>query len=192
MNKIVLQRIPRTSTDILLSMQNHYSSPKGFVGRNICYRIIYEDLIYGHIVGGSATKFLPGRDKFFNFLPLNNIVNNIFYHIQPGLLDNKYPTRNFTSKVVEVWMETIANDWLVDYDDKVVGFETLVELPRTGELYKRIGYEVTGITKGYTCKREAGKGTDSWSGKRVWNTTELSPKLVLCKWWNREELELDI
>ena len=38
-----------------------------------------------------------------------------------------------------------------------------------------------GVTKGFTCKRVKGTGTDSWSGKRVWNTNpdELRPKKIL-------------
>ena len=72
-------------------------------------------------------------------------------------------------------------DWESKYGDKVIGFETLVELPRTGELYLRAGWSEVGITKGYTCKRVAGKGTDSWSGKRVWDTKKLRPKRVFCK-----------
>lgn len=53
--------------------------------------------------------------------------------------------------------------------DYVLAFETLVELPRTGELYKRSGFVETGITKGFTCKRTAGFGTDSRTGKRTWD-----------------------
>ena len=54
----------RTDERLLHRMKNHYSSPKGFVGRNICYAIIYNDIYYGHIVGGSATRFLPGRNEY--------------------------------------------------------------------------------------------------------------------------------
>lgn len=62
-----------------------------------------------------------------------------------------------------------------------MGFESLVELPRTGECYKRDGWTLVGQTIGYTCKRVAGKGTDNWSGKRVWDTKNLRPKLVFCR-----------
>lgn len=43
------------------------------------------------------------------------------------------------------------------------------------------GWDLVGQTKGYTCKRGAGKGTDDWSGKRVWDTENLRPKLVFVK-----------
>ena len=51
-------------------------------------------------------------------------------------------------------------------------------MPRTGECYKRAGWTEIGITKGYTCKRIKGQGTDNWTGKRVWDTKNLRPKRV--------------
>ncbi len=62
-------------------MKTHYSKPKGFVGRSICYAIYYDKIYYGHIVGGSATRFLPGRNEYLNITikDLNKVVNNIFF-----------------------------------------------------------------------------------------------------------------
>jgi hypothetical protein len=171
----------RTDERLLLLMERHYSQPKGFVGRNICYAVEWDGVYYGHIVAGSATKFLPGRNQFFgveNTAHLVHIVNNIFFHIEPGL---GYPVRNFTSRVVGEWRGVVAGDWLEKYGDPVWGFETLVELPRSGELYRRDGWQEVGTTHGYTCKRVAGKGTDSWTGKRVWDVKNLRPKVVLVK-----------
>lgn len=163
------------------SMSVHYSAPKGFVGRNICYAVYYNDVLYGHTVGGSATRFLPGRNEYLGIGidQLNNVINNTFFHIYK--VDNRYPIRNFAQRVVAEWRRRVATDWVEKYGDPVIGFETLVELPRTGECYRRDGWVVTGTTIGYTCKRTAGNGTDSWTGKRVWNTKELRPKLVLCR-----------
>jgi len=73
------------------------------------------------------------------------------------------------------------SDWLTYYGDEVLGWETLVEPPRTGILYTRDGWTRVGVTKGYTCKRLAGKGTDSWSGRRVWDTKNIRPKLVFVR-----------
>lgn len=56
-----LEVIKRTDPRILANMSIHYSQPKGFVGRNICYAVLYNSIYYGSIVGGSATKHLPGR-----------------------------------------------------------------------------------------------------------------------------------
>jgi hypothetical protein len=178
-----LQIIKRTEPNLLKNMAIHYSQPKGFVGRNICYAVWYGEVLYGHIVGGSATRFLPGRNEFFGSeFTLNTVVNNIFYHIEKQGGD--YPLRNFAAKVLQLFREVVALDWLVKYGDKVLGFESLVEKPRTGDCYKRDGWKLVGETVGYTCKRVAGKGTDSWSGKRVWDTKNLRPKLVFVRLTN--------
>jgi Domain of unknown function (DUF4338) len=180
-----LEIIKRTDPRILANMAIHYSKPKGFVGRNICYAILFNDIYYGAIVGGSSTLHLVGRDEYFGFTKetkksnLNNLVNNIFFHVEK--VNGEYPLRWFTARVINLFRYTIARDWEVKYGDKVIGFETLVELPRTGDCYKKDGWELVGQTKGFTCKRGAGKGTDNWSGKRVWDTENLRPKWVFCK-----------
>lgn len=167
---LVLEQIKRTDSRILANMTIHYSQPKGFVGRNICYAILWDNIYYGSIVGGSATLHLPNRNEFFNIdkSKLNNIINNIFYHIEPN--NGEYPRRNFANFIIKEWRKIVANDWKLKYSDEVIGFESLVELPRTGECYKRDGWSLIGQTIGYTCKRTSGKGTDDWSGKRVWDT----------------------
>ena len=182
-----LIQIHKYNEDLAIDRENHYSNPKGFVGRSICYAIKYNEIYYGSIVGGSCTKYLPGRNEFFDNIyggwwPNNSIINNIFYHIEPK--NSKYPIRNFAQKVLNEFQNQIYTDWFLKYGNIVLGFETLVELPRTGEIYKRNGFIEVGITKGYTCKRIADKdntGTDSWSGKRVWDIVNLRPKRVFCK-----------
>lgn len=183
--EIKLEITKKTDGRLKELMAVHYSHPRGFVGRSICYGIWCGGNYYGHIVGGSATLHLPGRNEFFNLGEgeLNNVVNNIFYHLRR--LDGKYPMRNFSVAVLNRFEESIVVDWEERYGDYVIGFESLVELPRSGELYRRGGWEEVGTTKGYTCKRVAGKGTDSWSGKRVWNRDDLRPKLVFCKRRNK-------
>jgi len=160
-------------------MEQHYSHPKGFVARSICYAIFYNQHFYGYITGGSATKHLPNRNEYFgiNTSQLNSIVNNTFFHIER--VDHKYPTRNFIPSILATFRHSISTDWFNKYGDKVIGFETLIELPLTGYSYLRDGWTIIGQTKGYTCKRIGGKGTDSWGGKRVWNKDVLKPKLVL-------------
>ena len=175
----------RTDSRLIERMLTHYSKPKGFVGRNICYAVMCNGLYFGHIVGGSATLHLPGRNEFLNITKsnLNSVINNIFFNVSiPKELD-KYPCRNFTSEVVKTWRDRIVSDWKNKYEDEVIGFETLVEKPRTGDLYIKDGWTLVGETKGYSCKRTSGNGTDGWSGKRVWDTDKdkLKPKLVLCK-----------
>lgn len=77
-------------------------------------------------------------------------------------------------------MDLLEEIFVIFYNDEPIGFESLVELPRTGECYRRAGWQKVGITKGYTCKRIGGKSTDSWTGRRIWNKNELRPKLVYC------------
>lgn len=171
----------RTDERLLERMKNHYSKPKGFVGRNICLAVMFDNVYYGHIVFGSATRFLPGRNEALEIEldSINNVANNIFYNISK--VDGKYPVRNFTSFVLKNCCDLITALWYEKYHDVLQGFETLVELPRTGELYLRAGWEIVGQTKGYTCKRVSGIGTDNWTGRRVWNTNidQLRPKVVL-------------
>ena len=177
-----LEQTKKTDKRLLKRMKNHYSKPKGFVGRNICYAIMYGNIYYGHIIGGSSTRFIQGRNEYLGITlkRLNNVVNNVFYNITK--VDGKYPTRNFTTLVIKEFVRTIRKDWKKKYGNKVIGFETLIEKPRTGELYKRAGWVLVGETKGYQCKRLSGQSTDSWTGRRVWITDPklLKPKYVLC------------
>jgi hypothetical protein len=185
---VELNQIKRTDPRILADMSVHYSKPRGFVGRNICYAITVHGVYYGAIVGGSATLHLVGRDAFFGIeksakkLALRSIVNNIFFHVEK--VDGRYPTRNMVPLVLKMFRERIAQDWQEKYGDLVAGFESLIELPRTGESYKRDGWTEVGVTEGNTCKRISGKGrhrTDSWTGQRVWDTKNLRPKRVFVR-----------
>jgi len=178
-----LRQTKKTDKNLLLRMENHYSKPKGFVGRNICYAIFYNSVYYGHIVAGSATRFLPNRNEFLEVTikDLNHVINNVFFNVAP--VNGSYPIRNFTSFVIKSFVDQARKDWKIKYGDDCVGFETLVEKPRTGECYRRAGWTLISETKGYTCKRVPGKETGVFSGgKRVWNTNpdELRPKFVLC------------
>jgi len=176
-----LEITKRTDSRLLELMSAHYSQPKGFVGRSICYAVLYNGVYYGHIVGGSATRFLPNRNEHLGITirQLNNVVNNIFFHIRK--VQDAYPARNFVPFVIKEWCKRVPVDWHNKYGDTVAGFETLVEPPRSGECYRRAGWAKIGQTKGYTCKRVSGQGTDAWSGKRVWDTKNLRPKLVFVK-----------
>lgn len=163
-------------------MKYHYSQPRGFCGRQLIYEIRFSGTIYGNIAAGSAVQFLPNRKQFFGDIPLASIVNNGFYSISK--IDGRYPIRNFSTAVVALWRSIVAEDWFKKYGDRVMGWETLVELPRTGELYRRDGWTEIGVTKGYTCKRVAEDvdiSTDSWTGRRIWDTTNLRPKRVLAR-----------
>lgn len=182
MTIISLKEIKKTDQFLLRNMANHYSKPKGFVGRSICFSVMGDNVRYGSIVAGSATLHLPNRNKYFNIdkTKLNNIINNIFFHIEP--IDGKYPCYNFASKVLKLFRQKSFVSRKQKYLDTVIGWETLVELPRTGEIYKRDGWDLIGQTIGFTCKRIGGvESTDAWSGRRVWDRENLRPKLVFVK-----------
>jgi len=179
---IQLTMTKRTDKNLLKLMEKHYSQPKGFVGRNICYAIYYNNIYYGHIVGGSCTLNLPGRNNFFKVdkSKYNNIINNIFYHIEK--VKNKYPLRNFTTKVLKFWRKQIEKDWFKKYGNEVIGFESLIEPPRTADLYKKDKWKYLGKTKGFTCKRVPGKEKGVFKyGKRIWDYKNLRPKLVYAR-----------
>lgn len=164
-------------SDVKNMMANHYSQPKGFVGRQIIYKI-YDDneQLCGAIAGGSATLHLPGRNEFFgSAFSINEVINNIFFHLIPN------GDKNLGTKTLKLFRNAVVVDWQRKYGDRVIGFETLVELPRSGSIYKADNWTQVGQTTGYTCKRVAGKGTDTWTGKRVWDTKNLRPKIVFCK-----------
>ena len=185
---VSLEQIKRTDPRILADMAVHYSQPGGFVGRNICYAITHGGVYYGAIVGGSATLHLVGRDEFFAIdkaskkQTLRQIVNNIFFHIEKR--GSRYPVRNMVPKTIRLFRERVVVDWQQKYGDLVIGFESLIELPRTGKSYERDGWKEVGITVGYTCKRVSGKDkhrTDSWTGQRVWYTKNKRPKRVFVR-----------
>ncbi len=178
----MLELRPTTKADPRVKrwMAAHYSQPKGFVGRQLIYAVVFDGREYGAVAAGSATKHLPGRAAFFRRdIPLNDLINNTFFHVEKPA--DGYPARNFTSLVVKAWRQRVEIDWMLRYGSGVQGFETLVERPRTGELYRRDGWTEVGVTKGFTCKRTGGKGTDSWTGARVWDTATLRPKRVFVR-----------
>lgn len=156
-----------SDTRLWQCMENHYTKPKGFVARQIHYAIEVDSVYYGHISAGSATRYLPGREFWPGDADLNQIVNNIFFHIEK--VECKYPLRNFGQKILAEFRQRCQEDWRHKYGDDVVGFESLVALPRTGEIYQRDKWTEIGLTKGFTCKRGSGVGTDSWGGQRVWS-----------------------
>lgn len=180
--EVELKVIPRNDPDLRQAMDLHYTQTKGFVGRSICYRINYDSICYGYIVAGSAVRHLKGRNEFFNIeylSDLRRIINNIFFNVHK--VDNKYPFRNFVQHVILTFERQAAIDWKAKYGNSVLGYETLVEVPRTGECYKRAKWTQVGITVGYTCRRVKGREIGTFTGQRIWNRVTLAPKLVFCK-----------
>ena len=139
---------------------------------------------------------------------LQHIINNIFFSISPTASDSleqgdlfqraipiKYPFANFSSHVLRLFMEQSPIDWEERYGDQVWGFETLVEPrrrpgdplsgDRTGEVYRRVGWDIVGQTVGQTCRRVPGASKTERGmrgGVRQWeeDPTKFRPKLVFC------------
>lgn len=173
---IELIKSKKSDPDIQYLMSIHYSQPKGFVGRQIIYKIFQEGEFVGAIGAGSATMHLPNRNEFFgDKFDLNKIINNTFFHLLP------HKDVNLGTKVLKLFRNQSVIDWKEKYKDDVIGFETLVELPRSGSVYRADNWKLVGQTKGFTCKRIGGKSTEKWGGVRVWNYEHLRPKLVFCK-----------
>lgn len=201
--RLLLERIDKGDFNLRMASSAHYSKPGGFVGRFVAYAIHYDGAYLGVIVGGSATIHLQGRDRFFSLKTgeLNRIVNNSLFHIErpwaeppfsylfaeEGLTISPrrapYPARNITTIVLEAWRRQITEDWKEAYGDEVIGFETLVQPPRTGEVYLRDGWQKVAATKGWTCRRVGGQSkTESFGGRRVWAFDPSKSKLVFCRW----------
>lgn len=180
MSLIELRLSNKGDDEVKYLMSIHYNHPKGFVGRQIIYKIYKDDIFIGVITGGSATLYLPNRNEFFgNDFNLNQIINNNFFH----LIEN-HNDKNLGTKVLSKWRKQVVIDWINRYGGTVIGFETLVELPRSGAMYKADNWSLVGQTKGFTCRRISGTEKGLFrGGKRVWNTNEdeLKPKLVFCK-----------
>ena len=83
---------------------------------------------------------------------------------------------------MKAWREKINVDWLNKYGNKVIGYESLIEPPRTADLYKKDKWIMVGKTHGYTCRRIPGKEKGLFkTGKRLWDRKNLKPKLVFCR-----------
>jgi len=163
--EIELVRVKQTDKLARSYITNHYTQPRGFIGRVITYLIKVDKEICGVIVGGSTSLHLPGRRDFFGDCNIQDIINNRLFR-----LENNIP--NLGSQILKLWRHLVVRDWESIYDSKVIGFETLVKPPRTGAVYKADNWILTGMTRGYTATRPT-------RDYRNWIKTE--PRLVFSK-----------
>ncbi len=201
-SRITLERISKGDVLLRIASNNHYSEPGGFVGRFLGYAIWCERDYLGVIVAGSATMHLVGRNEFFGTTSadLNGIINNSLFHIEKPWDEppfhyvagsggihveerrRPYPMRNITNQILAAWRSMAKKDWEATYHDVVIGFESLVQIPRTGEIYRRDGWDFVGETKGFSCRRIGGdNSTEKFDGKRVWTFDPSKRKLVFCR-----------
>jgi hypothetical protein len=144
---------------------NHYTHPRGFIGRNVTYLIKVDGEVCGVIVGGSTSLYLPNRKEFFGECNIQDIINNRLFRLEKNI-------PNLGTQILKLWRKQVCVDWKLKYNSDPIGFETLVKPPRNGAVYKADNWIFGGMTKGYTCKVPK-------HNKRVWYKTE--PRLVFYK-----------
>jgi hypothetical protein len=80
--------------------------------------------------------------------------------------------------VLKLFRKVVINDWLKEYGDCVRAFETLVEPPRWGGIYKLDGWKKIGMTAGLGARRPEGHGTAGKSSTGVRKIIRVPKKIV--------------
>jgi len=155
-----LQRAPFGNAYIQLLWRQHYVGSKGTVGRQMHYIVYWDGKAVGGISAGSAMFANKKRDKILSVSKqeqqagVRHIVNNTMFRMTRPM--DQQP---LASDVLRHWMEVVKKEWLNDYGDFVRAFETLVEPPRWGGIYKIAGWRKIGMTYGLGARRPEGHGT---------------------------------
>lgn len=168
-DELCLQRTEFNNPYIQLLWREHYVGSKGTVGRQIHYIIYYKQKAVGAISAGSAMFAHKKRDKLLEITKeeqksgIRHIVNNTMFRLTR-------PKENppLATDVLKIWKQQVKKDWFDDYGDFVRAFETLVEPPRWGGIYKLDGWRKVGVTAGLGARRPEGHGTagKASTGKR--------------------------
>jgi hypothetical protein len=157
---ISLVQVPFQNPYIQLLWRQHYVGSKGTVGRQLHYIIYYNGKAVGAISAGSAMFAHKKRDKLLQVTKeerqdgIRHIVNNTMFRLTRP---KEEPPK--ATEVLALFRKTIIRDWLRLYGDYVRAFETLVEPPRWGGIYKLDGWKKIGITAGLGARRPEGHGT---------------------------------
>lgn len=172
---------------IQMLWREHYVGSKGTVGRQLHYIIYYNGIAVGGISAGSAMFAHKKRDKFLEISKpeqksgLRNIVNNTMFRMTRAKENPPLAT-----DVLQVFKETVKRDWLERYGDFVRAFETLVEPPRWGGIYKLDKWIRIGNTAGLGARRPEGHGTAGKNSTGVRKIIRVPEKIVwvqpICSW----------
>tara|TARA_R100000808_G_scaffold16757_1_gene37590 strand:- start:264 stop:1139 length:876 start_codon:yes stop_codon:yes gene_type:complete len=166
---IHLHQVPFNNQYIQMLWREHYVGSKGTIGRQFHYIVYYDGNAVGAISAGSAVFAHKKRDTILNVSKdekkggLRNIVNNTMFRMtRPS---NEAP---LATEVLQMWKERVEIDWTTKFGDVVRCFETLVEPPRWGGIYKLDGWKRIGDTAGLGARRPEGHGTfgKNSTGKR--------------------------
>lgn len=164
-----LQRTPFDNSYIQLLWRQHYVGSKGTVGRQLHYIVYWNGVAVGAISAGSAMFAHKKRDKILAIGRdeqkggIRHVANNTMFR-----MTRPKDERPLATEVLAKWMEIIREDWLEDYGDYVRAFETLVEPPRWGGIYKLQKWRKIGLTYGLGARRPEGHGTagENSTGRR--------------------------
>lgn len=143
------------------------------------YIVYWNGRAVGAISAGSAMFAHKKRDRILQIgqeerkAGIRHIVNNTMFRMtrpkdQPPL----------ATDVLKKWMEIVKEDWLRDYGDFVRAFETLVEPPRWGGIYKLLKWKKIGMTYGLGARRPEGHGTAGTNSTGRRKIIKVSKKIV--------------
>lgn len=166
--RIDLERVKQTDAHAQEYITNHYTNPRGFIGKVTTHLIVVDSKVCGVIVGGSTSMHLHGRQDYFGDCDIQSIINNRLFRLEQN-------TPNLGTQVLKLWRQTVVQNWKDTYNTIPIGFETLVLPPRTGAVYKADNWDYVGMTKGWSARCPNGHK----NGVRVWYKTD--PRLVFMK-----------
>lgn len=167
----------------------HYANIQETIGRQLHYLVLYHGHIVGAITAAQSIWSSKPRDVFWGlntlnreFL-LNNIICNTFFRLEGRV-------ENLGTRVLRLWRIQSARDWEQEYGDRVMGFETMVEPPRTGAMYLADNWVYVGDTAGFKKSRAGQKLYGVDIGELF--TASTTPKLIFCRWAdNKQQSRVD-
>lgn len=176
---ITLVRTPFENPFVQLLWRQHYVGSKGTVGRQLHYIIYFDGAAVGAISAGSAMFAHKKRDRILGVTKeeqqtgIRHIVNNTMFRL---IRPKDAPPR--ATDVLKLFRQVVVKDWLKEYGDCVRAFETLVEPPRWGGIYKLDGWKKIGMTAGLGARRPEGHGTVGKSSTGVRKIIRVPKKIV--------------
>lgn len=176
---LTLLRVAFDNPYIQMLWREHYVGSRGTVGRQLHYIVYYNGLAVGGISAGSAIFAHKKRDAVLEVTAeekrtgLRNIVNNTMFRLTRP--KNCPP---LATEVLSVFREVVSADWHASYGDAVRAFETLVEPPRWGGIYKLDGWTRVGWTAGLGARRPEGHGTAGKNSTGVRKIVRVPRKIL--------------
>ena len=165
---------------------NHYVPNHGTVGRQLHYKIYYNDMLCGVIVGASAVFACKPRDAFFH-IDKENRIEKIGCIVCNTVFRLENNASNLGTQILSMWRKQVVLDWYKRYNVLPIGFETFIYGDgRFGSMYKADNWEYCGITAGSAKCRPSGHGNFDTKHLRV----DTCQKLVFCKHTSKADKSL--